>query len=153
MSLSAEVAPQMREYPRASTTALNAYTIPIAKPYLQALQKGLRAAGFRQDLLIMLSSGGVIGADIAGNNPVRMIESGPAAGALAASFYANLLSLPNLLSFDMGGTTAKACFIQDGKPLVTTNIRGRSHLSLPAGQRIAGHGAVHRHDRDRCRWR
>jgi N-methylhydantoinase A len=122
VSLSAEVAPQMREYPRASTTALNAYTIPITKPYLEALQQGLRDAGFRQELLIMLSSGGVIGADIAGANPVRMIESGPAAGALAASFFANLLSLPNLLSFDMGGTTAKACFIQDGKPLVTTNF-------------------------------
>lgn len=122
VSLSSEVAPQMREYPRASTTALNAYTIPITQPYLQALQKGLRESGFRQDLLIMLSSGGVIGADVAGAHPVRMIESGPAAGALAASFYAKLLSLPNLLSFDMGGTTAKACFIQDGKPLVTTNF-------------------------------
>lgn len=122
VSLSAEVAPQMREYPRASTTALNAYTSPITKPYLEALQKGLRETGFRQELLIMLSSGGVIGAEIAGANPVRMIESGPAAGALAASFYANLLSLPNLLSFDMGGTTAKACFIQDGKPLVTTTF-------------------------------
>ncbi len=122
VSLSAEVAPQMREYPRASTTALNAYTMPIAKPYLDALREGLRAAGFRQDLLIMLSSGGVIGAEIAGNNPVRMIESGPAAGALAASFYAKLLSLPNLLSFDMGGTTAKACFIQNGQPLITTTF-------------------------------
>ena len=122
VSLSAEVAPQMREYPRASTTALNAYTMPIAKPYLDALGEGLRAAGFRQELLIMLSSGGVIGADIASNNPVRMIESGPAAGALAASFYAKLLSLPNLLSFDMGGTTAKACFIQNGQPLITTTF-------------------------------
>ena len=122
VSLSAEVAPQMREYPRASTTALNAYTMPIAKPYLDALGEGLRAAGFRQELLIMLSSGGVIGAEIAGRNPVRMIESGPAAGALAASFYAKLLSLPDLLSFDMGGTTAKACFIQNGQPLITTTF-------------------------------
>ena len=122
VSLSSEVAPQMREYPRASTTALNAYTVPIAKPYLDALREGLRAAGFRQDLLIMLSSGGVIGAEIAGANPVRLIESGPAAGALAASFYAKLLSLPNLLSFDMGGTTAKACFINDGAPLITTTF-------------------------------
>jgi N-methylhydantoinase A len=122
VSLSSEVAPQMREYPRASTTALNAYTVPIAKPYLDSLAKGLRAGGFSQELLIMLSSGGVIGAEIAGNNPVRMIESGPAAGALAASFYAKLLSLPNLLSFDMGGTTAKACFIQNGEPLITTTF-------------------------------
>ena len=122
VSLSCDVAPQMREYPRASTTALNAYTMPLAKPYLDALREGLRAAGFRQELLIMLSSGGVIGAEIAGNNPVRMIESGPAAGALAASFYAKLLSLPTLLSFDMGGTTAKACFIQNGQPLITTTF-------------------------------
>ena len=122
VSLSAEVAPQMREYPRASTTALNAYAMPIAKPYLDALGEGLKAAGFRQELLIMLSSGGVISAEIAGSNPVRMIESGPAAGALAASFYAKLLSLPNLLSFDMGGTTAKACFIQNGQPLITTTF-------------------------------
>lgn len=122
VSLSAEVAPQMREYPRASTTALNAYTMPIVKPYLDALREGLRAAGFGQELLIMLSSGGVIGAEVAGGNPVRMIESGPAAGALAASFYAKLLSLPNLLSFDMGGTTAKACFIQNGQPLITTTF-------------------------------
>ena len=122
VSLSCDVAPQMREYPRASTTALNAYTMPLAKPYLDALREGLRAAGFRQELLIMLSSGGVIGAEIAGNNPVRMIESGPAAGALAASFYAKLLSLPNLLSFDMGGTTAKACFIQNGQPLIATTF-------------------------------
>jgi N-methylhydantoinase A len=119
ISLSSEVAPQMREYPRASTTALNAYTIPIVKPYLEALQGGLQEAGFKQDLLIMLSSGGVIGAEVAAVNPVRMIESGPAAGALAASYYAKLLDLDALLSFDMGGTTAKACFIQNGSALVT----------------------------------
>ena len=70
----------MREYPRASTTALNAYTMPIAKPYLDALRKACELQGFRQELLIMLASGGVIGAEIAGKNPVRMIESGPAAG-------------------------------------------------------------------------
>lgn len=119
VSVSSEVAPQMREYPRASTTALNAYTMPIVQPYLEALIEGLRAAGFRQDLLIMLSSGGVISAEIAGRNPVRMIESGPAAGALAATYYAKLLDRDQLLSFDMGGTTAKACFIQNRQALVT----------------------------------
>lgn len=119
VSLSCEVAPQMREFPRASTTALNAYTIPIVKPYLETLQGGLHEAGFKQDLLIMLSSGGVIGAEVAAVNPVRMIESGPAAGALAATYYAKLLDLDAVLSFDMGGTTAKACFIQGGSALVT----------------------------------
>ncbi len=119
ISLSSDIAPQMREYPRASTTALNAYTAPIVKPYLEALQHGLRRVGFKQDLLIMISSGGVISSDVAATSPVRMIESGPAAGALAAAYYAKRLGLDALLSFDMGGTTAKACFIQNGTPLVT----------------------------------
>ena len=118
ISLSSDVAPQMREYPRASTTALNAFTKPIVKPYLDSLAVGLRDAGFRQNLLIMLSSGGVIGAAIAAENPVRMIESGPAAGALAASYFAHMLDLENLIAFDMGGTTAKACFIRDAEPLI-----------------------------------
>ncbi len=119
LSLSSSVAPQIREYPRASTTAINAYTTPITEPYLRGLKSGLEAAGVANRPLIMLSSGGVIGAEIAGRNPVRMIESGPAAGALAAAYYAERLGLDRLLSFDMGGTTAKACLIEDRKPLVT----------------------------------
>jgi N-methylhydantoinase A len=119
LSLSSSVAPQIREYPRASTTAINAYTTPITEPYLRGLKAGLENAGVGNRPLIMLSSGGVIGAEIAGRNPVRMIESGPAAGALAAAYYAERLGLNRLLSFDMGGTTAKACLIEDQKPLVT----------------------------------
>src|SRR4029077_13060806 len=87
LSLSSVIAPQTREYPRASTTAINAYTTPITEPYLRGLAVGLETAGMANRPLIMLSSGGVIGAEIAGRNPVRMIESGPAAGALAAAFY------------------------------------------------------------------
>jgi N-methylhydantoinase A len=119
LSLSSSVAPQIREYPRASTTAINAYTAPIAAPYLRGLSAGLEKAGAPNRPLIMLSSGGVIGAEVAARNPVRMIESGPAAGALAAAYYAERLGLDRLLSFDMGGTTAKACLIEDRKPLVT----------------------------------
>ncbi|MDR3511625.1 MAG: hydantoinase/oxoprolinase family protein [Caulobacteraceae bacterium] len=119
LSLSSAVAPQIREYPRASTTAVNAYTAPITEPYLRGLAAGLEKAKVANTPLIMLSSGGVIGAEVAGRNPVRMIESGPAAGALAAAFYAERLGLERLLSFDMGGTTAKACLIEDKKPLVT----------------------------------
>ena len=118
LSLSSVIAPQIREYPRASTTAINAYTTPITEPYLRGLAIGLEQAGMANRPLIMLSSGGVIGAEIAGRNPVRMIESGPAAGALAAAFYAERLGLDRLLSFDMGGTTAKACLIENRKPLV-----------------------------------
>jgi N-methylhydantoinase A len=119
LSLSSVIAPQIREYPRASTTAINAYTTPITEPYLRGLASGLADARMPNRPLIMLSSGGVIGAEIAGRNPVRMIESGPAAGALAAAFYAERLGLDRLLSFDMGGTTAKACLIEGRKPLVT----------------------------------
>lgn len=119
VTLSSDVAPQIREYPRTSTTVLNAYTVPITQPYIRALAATLRARAFPNEPLIMLSNGGVIGAEVAGRFPVRMIESGPAAGALAASHYANLLGLDRLLSFDMGGTTAKACIIEGKEPLVT----------------------------------
>ena len=119
ITLSSTVAPQIREYPRASTAAVNAYTQPITQPYLDGLARRLREIGVTQRPLIMLSSGGVIGADLAARNPVRMIESGPAAGALAASWYAERLGLDRLMSFDMGGTTAKACLIEDQRPLVT----------------------------------
>jgi len=119
ISLSSDIAPQMREYLRASTTAINAFTEPITRPYLDALTRELAARCFAQQPLIMLSSGGVVGAPTAGRNPVRMIESGPAAGALVASYFARRFDIPNLISFDMGGTTAKACLILDHEPLVS----------------------------------
>lgn len=116
---SSEVAPQIREYQRASTATVNAYAMPISQPYLKRLSERLRVEGFANTPLIMLSSGGVVGAETAGRNPVRMIESGPAAGALAACHYAELLGIDRLMSFDMGGTTAKACLIENRTPLVT----------------------------------
>ncbi len=116
---SSDVAPQIREYPRASTAAVNAYTMPISQPYLRRLSDRLRSEGFSNTPLIMLSSGGVVGAETAGRNPVRMIESGPAAGALAACHYAEVLGIDQLMSFDMGGTTAKACLIENCTPLIT----------------------------------
>lgn len=119
VSLSSEIAPQIREYPRASTTAINAFTMPISQPYLSALAKRLKQENYANEPLIMLSSGGIIGTGVAGRNPVRMIESGPAAGALAASHYAKVLGLDRLMSFDMGGTTAKACLIENFEPLIT----------------------------------
>ncbi|MEQ9260855.1 MAG: hydantoinase/oxoprolinase family protein [Roseovarius sp.] len=119
VSLSSVIAPQMREYLRASTVAINAYTVPITRPYLTALIDELKARGFRQQPLIMLSNGGVIGASRASTMPVRMIESGPAAGALVACYFSRIFDLPDLISFDMGGTTAKACMVQGHEPLVT----------------------------------
>ena len=119
VSLSSEVAPQIREYPRAATTVLNAYTQPIVAPYLRRLSEALEERGFSTAPLIMMSNGGVLGAGTAGRFPVRMVESGPAAGALAASHLAERVALDRLLSFDMGGTTAKACLIEDRRPTVT----------------------------------
>lgn len=119
VSLSSVIAPQMREYLRASTVAINAYTVPITRPYLLALIEELDTRGFKQQPLIMLSNGGVIGADRASTMPVRMIESGPAAGALVACYFSRIFDIPDLISFDMGGTTAKACIVQDHEPLVT----------------------------------
>ena len=122
LSLSSAIAPQIREYPRASTTAINAYTSPITEPYLRALAVRLGELNVPNKPLIMLSSGGIIGSEVASRNPVRMIESGPAAGALAATYYAERLNLDRLLSFDMGGTTAKGCLIDERKPLVTSSF-------------------------------
>ena len=119
VSLSSEVAPQIREYPRAATAVLNAYTQPIVAPYLRRLALVLEQRGFAPAPLIMMSNGGVLGAATAERFPVRMVESGPAAGALAASHLAERLALDRLLSFDMGGTTAKACLIEDRRPTVT----------------------------------
>ena len=119
ISLSSEIAPQIREYQRASTATVNAYTMPISLPYLRGLSQRLQREGFANTPLIMLSSGGVVGAETAGRHPARMIESGPAAGALAACHYAEVLGIDRLMSFDMGGTTAKACLIEDGTPLIT----------------------------------
>jgi N-methylhydantoinase A len=118
VAISSEVSPQIREYPRASTTVMNAYTQPIVAPYLEALAAELARRGFPNRPLIMLSNGGVVGTQVAGAFPVRMIESGPAAGALAAAHFAEALGPDRLLSFDMGGTTAKACLILGRKPLV-----------------------------------
>jgi N-methylhydantoinase A len=118
VTLSSDVAPQMREYLRASTTAINAYAVPTTRPYLNALIEHMQNEGLEREPLIMLSNGGVIGARIAGTYPVRMIESGPAAGALVAGYIARKYGIENLISFDMGGTTAKACLIQNGEPLV-----------------------------------
>jgi N-methylhydantoinase A len=119
VSLSSEVAPLIREYLRTSTCVINAYTAPISQPYLRRLTSALKSNGFQHDAMMMLSSGGVIALPTAGQFPVRMIESGPAAGALASSYYARELDIPLLLSFDMGGTTAKACIIQNHEALVS----------------------------------
>jgi len=111
--------PEIREYERTSTTLANVYVQRLAQQYLERLRDRLRGIGVGGGLFIMQSNGGLCEAETGGRYPVRLIESGPAAGALAAAHYGALLGHKDLLSFDMGGTTAKACVISDGEPLVS----------------------------------
>ena len=122
VSLSSDVAPQIREYERMSTTVCNAYVQPLTTQYLQQLQSELAANGFEKQLYLMLSSGGITTLETAAKFPVRLIESGPAAGVLAASFYGAITDEQNLVSFDMGGTTAKMCVIRNGEPTMADNF-------------------------------
>ncbi len=119
VSLSSEVAPEFREYFRASTTVINAAIQPVVARYLQNIEARLRADGLAAELLVMQSSGGVYTFATAREKPVFMVESGPAAGVVAATYLGTTLGYPNVISFDMGGTTAKAGLIQDGTPRVT----------------------------------
>ena len=119
--VSAEISPQIREYPRMITAACNAATMPVIGPYLDELRKWLVSEGFGGSVLMMLSNGGVVSAEDAAQAPIRLVESGPAAGALAARWYAGRLGEERLLAFDMGGTTAKATLIEKFEPgLVNT---------------------------------
>jgi N-methylhydantoinase A/oxoprolinase/acetone carboxylase beta subunit len=116
VSLSSEVAPEIREFERTSTTVANAYVQPITDRYLRLLGSELEAAGFRRNLYLMLSSGGITTLDTGIRFPIRLVESGPAAGALAAVFHGRQIGLTDVVSFDMGGTTAKMCLITGGRP-------------------------------------
>lgn len=118
VSLSSEVVAQSREFERACLTAMNAFVQPIVKRYLSRLEADLQALGFRASYY-MGSQGGILTPGAAADFPVRLLESGPAAGALASAVYGRLTGYLDMLSFDMGGTTAKACLIRDGAPLTT----------------------------------
>jgi N-methylhydantoinase A len=118
VSCSSEVVPEIREYERTSTTAANVYVMPLMGRYLDDLERKLADMGIPGGFYIMLSSGGIATPATAKRVPVRLVESGPAAGALAAARAARLAGEDRLLSFDMGGTTAKACVIDRGEPLV-----------------------------------
>jgi len=122
MSLASEVVPEIKEYERTSTTICNAYVKNLVDRYLAELQRKLREAGIGGELSIMLSSGGVATVETSREFPIRLLESGPAAGALAGAHLGRLAGHLNLLSFDMGGTTAKICLIEDGSPLRASQL-------------------------------
>ncbi len=114
--ISSEVAPEIREFERGSTTVANAYVLPLMRDYLARLEHRLREMGLTGTLYVMLSGGGITTIRAAQQFPIRLIESGPAAGAMGAAFYSRLIGEDHLISFDMGGTTAKMCLIDGGRP-------------------------------------
>lgn len=119
ISISAEVCPEIREYERQSTTCANAYVQPRMSRYLKELDERLTALGFGCPFLLMTSGGGLTTLANAIRFPIRLVESGPAGGAILAAEIAAETGLDRVVSYDMGGTTAKICLIDDGEPLAT----------------------------------
>ena len=125
--LSSDVAPEMREYWRASTCVVNAYVAPVVSRYLSRVESKLKDAGLVGDVRIMQSNGGLVSLDAARERPVGLIESGPAAGVTGASFIASLLGIRDAISFDMGGTTAKMGLVFGGE------VNVRAEFEVAAG--------------------
>ena len=117
ISLSSRVCPEIREYERFSTTCANAYVLPLMATYLQDLAARVQEIGIKSPFLVMTSNGGLTTLATASQFPIRLVESGPAGGAILAAWKAKELGISNALSFDMGGTTAKICMINDASPL------------------------------------
>ena len=157
ISLSSDVLPEIREYERTSTTVINAYLKPVVRRYLQGVRDELDAAGVQAPLLIMQSNGGIMSVPAAQERPVHIIESGPAAGVIASAFLARRLGMPDVLTFDMGGTTAKASIIENGELSQTPEYEGRRRhqpdQSVDQRRRLRAAGAGHRHRRSRRRRR
>jgi N-methylhydantoinase A len=122
VTASSAVLPQIKEYERASACVVNAYVKPLARTYLRRVDEGLAGLGIAAPLRVMLSAGGLASTETAGEFPVRLIESGPVAGAIVARQYAELMGRTELLSFDMGGTTAKSCLIRDAVLPITDEL-------------------------------
>jgi N-methylhydantoinase A/oxoprolinase/acetone carboxylase beta subunit len=122
VTLSSEVSPQYREYERTNTTVVNAYIAPRFRQYVNALTTQLSQRGFARRLYVMQNNGGIATAETAATFPVRSLDSGPAAGAILAAHIGRLAGHADLISFDMGGTTAKACLIEGGVPASTDQL-------------------------------
>jgi N-methylhydantoinase A len=135
VSLSHEISPMFREYERTSTTVVNAYVMSAVREYLRRLREEMRERGYGGRLFVMQSSGGIATAEAMERYPVRMIESGPAAGTLMAAAYGQLAGQRDVIAFDMGGTTAKLALVEQGKPLMTS-VFELHKVGLQAGSGI-----------------
>jgi N-methylhydantoinase A len=127
VSTSCRLAREWREYERTSTTCINAYIIPSTSRYIERLSQTLDAGGYRKELFINQSSGGVVSARTAVTTPVMTLMSGPAGGVAAAAYVGGLDGMGDIISFDMGGTSNDVCLIQDGRPRVTADSKLESH--------------------------
>ena len=122
VTLSSDISPQWREYERTSTAVANAYVMPAVRGYLKGFQDTLSNQGYSRPLQVMQANGGTATVEIINEAPVRIIESGPAAGALMAASMARALGIDRMISFDMGGTTAKVCLIEKSSPSTASQI-------------------------------
>ena len=140
LTLSSEINPEFREYFRASTTVINTVLMPIVARYVDKLQGEIAARGFKSGLYVMQSGGGLMTGEVARDKPARMVESGPAAGVIAASTLGTLLGYSNVISFDMGGTTAKAGLVERGRPKLAANYEVGSAAISPDAHGRKGSG-------------
>jgi N-methylhydantoinase A len=138
VSLSHRVLPVIREYERTSTTVINAYVQPTVASYFRSLREKLNSMRVSAPLLIMQSNGGVMDSEAASERPAYIVESGPAAGVIASAALARELDLKNVITFDMGGTTAKASLVEDGEPHFTAEFEVASSMST--GSRLSSGG-------------
>ena len=138
VSLSHRVLPIIREYERTSTTVLNAYVQPTVASYLGALRRQLDGAGVDGPLLIMQSNGGIMASAAAAARPAYIVESGPAAGVIAGAELARRLGIDSVITFDMGGTTAKASLVEGGRPHFTAEFEVAAGIS--ASSRLSSGG-------------
>ncbi len=138
ISLSSDLCPEMREYFRASTTAVNGVVLPIVNRYLEQLDSRLSEIGVGVGLHLMTSAGGIVSSQVARKEPVHLIESGPAAGIIAATAIGGLAGIENLISFDMGGTTAKAGLVERGAPRIASDFEVGSSAAV-AESKAAGY--------------
>lgn len=122
VSLSSDVSPEIREYERMSTTCANAYVQPLVSRYVETLEREFVDRRGERRLFLMLSEGGLTSSDVVRQFPIRLIESGPAAGVLYAGLVGKAAGVNDLVAFDMGGTTAKACLVRNGRPRKTTTL-------------------------------
>jgi N-methylhydantoinase A len=132
--ISSEVLPEIKEYERTSTTVINTYVMPVVRRYLETLRTGLNNKSVKAPLLLMQSHGGLTTAEAAAKLPMHIIESGPAAGVIGAQALARALGLANIITFDMGGTTAKASLVEGGE--VTRSLEYQVGGGIMIGSRL-----------------